>query len=111
LDDHAADSNHKKMLGMVSMLCKSNMTAVDMLEHAQSYYQNLTVEAGPIAVGKWKNDIEKAEEKRLFDIKAMDIYATRSDIDAPAYQPVATGTPSTALDHWMELSLAAEEKQ
>lgn len=111
LDDHAADSNHKKMLGMVSTLCKSNRTAIDMHEHAQTYYQNLTMDAGPTAVEKWKNDIEKAEEKRLLDITAMDIYAAKLDTDTPATRTPATGTQGSALDHWMELSLAAEEKQ
>ncbi|KAF8806063.1 hypothetical protein BYT27DRAFT_7030290, partial [Phlegmacium glaucopus] len=70
-------SNHKKMLGMVSTLCKSHRTAVDMLDHAQSYYQTLTIEADPMAVEKWKQDVEDAEQKRSFDITAMDIYAAK----------------------------------
>ncbi|KAF8800874.1 hypothetical protein BYT27DRAFT_7023015, partial [Phlegmacium glaucopus] len=77
LDDHAADSDHKKMLGMVTTLCKLNSTAINMLEHAQSYYQNLTVEAGQTAVEKWTSDIERAEEKRPLDITAMDVYGVK----------------------------------
>ncbi|KAF8815454.1 hypothetical protein BYT27DRAFT_7008034, partial [Phlegmacium glaucopus] len=77
LDDHAADSNHKKMLGMVSTLCKSHRRAVDMLEHAQSYYKSLTIQGGPIAVDRWKQDIESAERSWPFDITAMDIYAAK----------------------------------
>ena len=41
LDDHATDSNHKKMLGIVSTLWKSHRTAIDMVESAQLYYTTL----------------------------------------------------------------------
>jgi hypothetical protein len=111
LDDHAADSNHKKMLGMVMTLCKSNSTAIDMLNHAQSYYQNLTMEAGSTAVEKWNIDIVRAEERRTEDITAMDIYAAKLDTDPPACRLPAAGVAGSALRVWMELSLAVEEKQ
>ncbi|KAF8802324.1 hypothetical protein BYT27DRAFT_7261107 [Phlegmacium glaucopus] len=91
LDDHAADSNHKKMLGMVSTLCKSHRRAVDMLEHAQSYYKSLTIQGGPIAVDRWKQDIESAERSRPFDITAMDIYAAKLE-STPVYRHAASDT-------------------
>ena len=50
LDDHATDSNHKKTLGMVSNLCRLYRHAVDMLEHVETYYQNLTEQAGTFSV-------------------------------------------------------------
>ncbi|KAF8811081.1 hypothetical protein BYT27DRAFT_7221743 [Phlegmacium glaucopus] len=111
LDDHATDSNHKKMLGMVMTLCKSNSTAIDMLDHAQSYYQNLTMEAGSTAVEKWNIDIVRAEERRTEDITAMDIYAAKLDTDSLACRLLAAGVAGSALRVWMELSLAVEEKQ
>ncbi|KAF8799827.1 hypothetical protein BYT27DRAFT_7016783, partial [Phlegmacium glaucopus] len=77
LDDHATDSNHKKTLGIISSLCRSHRTAVDMLDHAQTYYQNLTDQAGITAVDKWTQDIEKAEAMRKYDITAMDVYAAK----------------------------------
>jgi hypothetical protein len=61
LDDHASDSNHKKTIGMVDGLCRSYRRAMDMLEHAKAYYQNLTEQAGMAAVGKWTDDIESAD--------------------------------------------------
>ncbi|KAF8801026.1 hypothetical protein BYT27DRAFT_7227064 [Phlegmacium glaucopus] len=109
LDDHAADSNHKKMLGMVSTLCKSHRRAVDMLEHAQSYYKSLTIQGIPIAVDRWKQDIESAEWSRPFDITAMDIYAAKLE-STPVYRHAASDTPGSALHHWMALSLTVEEK-
>jgi hypothetical protein len=111
LDDHAADSNHKKCLGMISNLCKSYQPAVDMLDHAQKYYQNLSKEAGETAVGKWAQDIEGAEGCRDSDITAMDIYGARLG-DAPSAHPGRpAGHAETALEYWMQLSLTVEEKQ
>lgn len=110
LDDHATDSNHKKMLGMASALCKSHRTAVDMLDHAQVYFQSLTTEAGPTAVEKWEQDIKQAEQMRRFDLKAMDIYATRLESGTASRQQ-APRPSGTLIDHWMALSLTVEEKQ
>jgi hypothetical protein len=111
LDDHATDSNHKKTLGMVSTLCRSYRQAVDMLDHAKTYYKNLTNQAGSTAVQKWTADIEAAETNRKYDITAMDIYAAKlAGSEADNRQP-ASGTPRPQLASWMELSLAVEEKQ
>jgi hypothetical protein len=113
LDDHTTDSNHKKMLGMVSGLCRTYRHAVDMLDHAKSYYQKLTEEAGVKAVEKWTNDIEVAENVRKKDVTAMDIYAAKID-KSPSdsrQQPAVPNTPVSPLVNWMELSLGVEKKQ
>ena len=111
LDDHATDSNHKKTIGMVSGLCRSYRHAVDMVEHAKTYYQNLTDEAGTMAVEKWTDDIMKAESNRRQDVKVMDIYAAKlAQSPADTRQP-ASGLQASPLSSWMELSLAVEEKQ
>lgn len=111
LDDHATDSNHKKTLGMVSTLCRSYRQAVDMLDHAKTYYQNLTIQAGNTAVQKWTVDIEAAETDRKYDITVMDIYAAQlAGRESDNRQP-DTGTPLTPLVSWMEKSLAVEERQ
>lgn len=110
LDDHATDSNHKKMLGMVSHLCKNYLKAIDMMEHAQEYFDNLTQQAGPIAVAKWNVDIEAAEGCRSHNLPAMDIYAAK--VVRPRSESSAThNNPATALDKWMALSLSVENQQ
>lgn len=111
LDDHANDSNHKKTLGMVSSLCRSYRHALDMLEHAQMYYQNLTDQAGMIAVEKWTDDIKLAEVSRRDDVKVMDIYAAKLAQAPSDNRSPASGTPAPRSDSWMELSLGVEEKQ
>jgi hypothetical protein len=111
LDDHANDSNHKKMLGIVSSLCRSHGHAVDMLDHAKSYYDNLTYEAGTAAVDKWTDDIERAENNRRNDITVMNIYAAKLVQESSDIQQPASGMPVSPLDSWMELTLGVEEKQ
>ena len=73
LDDHSSDSNHKKTIGMVSCLFWAYLHAVDMLEHAEKCYQNLTEQAGMSTVEKRSKDIEKAEKEQRDNIKVMDI--------------------------------------
>jgi hypothetical protein len=111
LDDHANDSNHKKTLGIISTLCRSHYSAVDMLEHAKTYYQNLTVQAGKPAIEKWTHDIEAAESNRKNDISAMDIYAAKLTENDRDTQNPAPGIRRSTLSSWMELSFAVEEKQ
>jgi Kyakuja-Dileera-Zisupton transposase len=110
LDDHATDSNHKKMLGIVSALCKNHHKATDMVEHAQEYYDNLTRQAGSIPVAKWKADIEFAEKSRGHNLPAMDIYAAKVE-KPPVHTSASNDSSATALDMWMSLALSVENKQ
>ena len=96
---------------MVSSLCRSYRHAIDMLEHARTYYQNLTDEAGTTAVNKWTDDIKRAESNRRQDVKVMDIYAAKLDEDPADNRQLASEIPRTPLSSWMELSLAVEGKQ
>ena len=107
LDDHATDSNHKKTIGMVSTLCQSYQHAIDMLEHAEKYYQNLTEQAGMSAIDRWSTDIEMAEKDRRENIKVMDIYAAKLDVSQSDTRHSETSTTPS----WIDLSLRVEEKQ
>ena len=111
LDDHATDSNHKKMLGIVSSLCKGHRTAIDMLESAKVYYENLTIQAGGTAVAKWKADIEAAERSRSTDLASMDIYAAKLYQQQLAIRPMSVAPAGSPLERWMTLALTVEEKQ
>jgi hypothetical protein len=111
LDDHATDSNHKKLLGIVSTLCKRHRTAIDMVESAQLYYNNLTAQATPMAVAKWKAEIEAAEASRYADLAAMDIYAAKLNEEQMARSATAIVPGAGALDRWMALALVVEDKQ
>lgn len=110
LDDHATDSNHKKMLGIVSSLCKNYEKAEEMLKLTQEYYGNLTQEAGHIAVSHWEAEVRKAEENRLNDRRVMDMYATKRE--KPTIQvPPQLESSGTDLDRWMSFALDVEDQQ
>ena len=99
LDDHATDSNHKKTLGMVSTLCRSYRQAIDMLDHAKTYYHNLTTQVGDTAVQQWTVDIEATETNCKYNVTVMDIYAAKlasAGSESDNRQP-ASGTPFTQL--------------
>jgi Kyakuja-Dileera-Zisupton transposase len=110
IDDHASDSNHKKMLGIVTTLCLNHQKAIDMYEHAQEYYDKLTNQAGSLAVGKWKAEIEMAEANRRENLPAMDIYAAKTG--QPTTQDGAQlDRAGSALDRWMAFALNVEDRQ
>ena len=110
LDDHATDSNHKKMLGIVSSLCKNYEKAVEMSQIAEKYYDNLTGQAGHLAVGKWEAEIVQAEQERIENRQSMDIYATKLEKHS-VQVPTQTESSGTALDRWMSFALEVENKQ
>jgi len=89
-----------------------------MLDHAQTYHRNLSNEAGPHAVEKWKKDVEEAEKRRSQDITAMDVYAAKLSTSplpgrvAAARPDGPTGTNGpNGTKKWMELALTVEERQ
>lgn len=49
------------MVSIVKTLHKNHLKAINMMEHACEYYDNLTMQFGPIATAKWTTDIEEAE--------------------------------------------------
>ena len=92
------DSNHKKMLSMVSSLSKNYQKVLDMSLIAEEYYTNLMREAGPTVIGLWEVDIRKAEEFWADDRPAMDIYATK--LEKPTLLVLAPLDPSgSALEN------------
>jgi hypothetical protein len=110
IDDHATDSNIKKMLSIVSTICKNHQKAIDMSENAREYYDKLTHQAGPLAVAKWSREIEQAEACRGNNLPAMDIYAAK--IERPIVRDAAPlDQPATALEKWMGFALVIEDKQ
>jgi hypothetical protein len=110
LDDHATDSNHKKMLGIVKAISKNYFKSFDMSASANEYYDKLTNQAGPISVAKWEHDINEAEKSRNVNLPAMDLYAAKLK-QAVIPQSATSNEGSTALDRWMSFALIFEDKQ
>lgn len=114
LDDHACDSNHKKMLGMTKSLCRRHKEASETLLHAQQYFNELSQAADIQAVEQWTKQIEQAESQRLSKIKVMDLYGARladDNLDSATQTGPAPGRPRSASEIWLEFALMIEEKQ
>ena len=114
LDDHVSDSNHKKLIGIVSHLCKCHWTAINIIESAQLYYDNLITQSGPKAIAKWMSEIEEAEAvmaSQSYNIEAMDIYAAKLDDHELVAGVLTVSTSGPALDWWMALALCVEDTQ
>src|SRR5882762_2475570 len=110
LDDHATDSNHKKMLGIVPSLCKNFQHASEMSLLSLKYYDSLTQQAGHIVVDHWMADVILAEANRVNSRAAMDIYATKLEKPTAPVLPQLYSSGS-AVDRWMSFALEVENKQ
>ena len=116
LDDHACDSNHKKLLGMMKFLCRRHKEAAENLESAKHYLDELTQVTDPLAIQAWTQEIEHAEANRLVDPAVMDIYGARAapsmtvpeDSPAPSDQEPLQKSPKQL---WLEMALIIEERQ
>jgi hypothetical protein len=118
LDDHACDSNNKKMLAMTETLRSKYLDAKDMTLAAIDNHSKIVQTLDPVTLHVWEQEIQLAEKNRLKDIKAMDIYSAQlpsaSGQTGPATGPTTEmGSESdlTPQDEWMEFALVVEETQ
>lgn len=112
LDDHACDSNHKKLLGMVSVLCDRYLEAIAMAEKSRQYFAELSLHVPQDMRQRWEDEVKGAEAMRLVNISAMDLYGTQST------EREGNIDPDDAADHtlsvagrWIQFALMVEEKQ
>jgi hypothetical protein len=128
LDDHASDSNNKKLLAMTDTLRDKYMDAKVMIIQAKENYSKIVQTINPVTFHIWEQEIIRAEKSRVENITAMDIYrariplatqsgmATEADSTAsgPATEAEAGPGPGvyvTPLETWMEFALLVEETQ
>ena len=76
LDNHACDSNHKKLLGMAKYLCQHHKEASNTLLQTEQYFNELSQAARMEAVKCWMHEIEQAEKICLKHPDVMDIYGS-----------------------------------
>lgn len=113
LDDHASDSNHKKLLGMTQYLYDRYRESCANLEHMIKKYAEQSEAAGAVAVESWNTQIEHVEAQRMEKLAVMDIYRAKIIRDT-SYSDVSA-SPSSPQDRpvetWLDLALRVEEKQ
>lgn len=113
LDDHACDSNHKKMLGITKSLCRRHKEASETLQHSEQYFEQLSQTADRQAVQHWTQQIEHAEDVRLTTPRVMDIYGAKvKNADLSGEESAsASSQAQSAVEIWLEFALMIEEKQ
>ena len=116
LDDHACDSNHKKMLSMSETLHSRFMNANTMVDQTDAYYLDITGNVNREIYQIWEEEIRVAEAMCCWDIKAMDIYAAwlpdqLQDEQSSLLVSASVTVIQTPLEHWIEFGLFIEESQ
>lgn len=111
IDDHATDSNHKKMINLRMALCRRHHQAAEMVAETTVYHDRLSADAGTFATARWTDEILNAEASRLNDIRAMDVYASRTLTGLAKVEKDAASGGQSALEVWLEFALLVEEKQ
>ena len=109
LDDHACDSNHKKLLSMTDNLQTRYLDAITMAGQTDVYYLDVARTVDPATLKTWEDEVRSTEGNRLTDVKVMDIYAARLP-DRLSTEPITTSA-SAPIDQWMEYALLVEETQ
>jgi hypothetical protein len=116
LDDHATDSNHKKMIGMSLSLCSRYMEASSMVKRTRNYYIELSATIGYQSMQMWEEEVLKAEAMRLADVSGMDVYGARvadpsSNTLAAEPGPEPVSRHMSPIEDWIRLAIQIEEKQ
>ncbi|KAF8799621.1 hypothetical protein BYT27DRAFT_7227787 [Phlegmacium glaucopus] len=110
IDDHAADSNHRKTLGIATTLVKHFKESVDMVKETVKYYDPVTSTIAETDIAEWTESITAAEERRLVNPAAMDILATHQ-LDSLDSQPSTQDHILSIAEDWCRLALCVEERQ
>lgn len=127
LDDHACDSNNKKMLSMTNTLRSKYLDTKEMAIEAQENYSKIVQTIDPVTLRIWEQEIVHAEKDRVENSVAMDIYEARipsisGQTQTLASEPVpghssasesgpGPGPVNTPQEQWMEFALLVEETQ
>ena len=120
LDDHACDSNYKKLLSMTDNLRIKFEDAKEMTVQAEENYSKIVQTIDPVTHRIWEQMILCVEKERVTNISAMDIY--RAKIPGPDSAPTSdSGTApisgsegrfeNTPQEQWMEFALLVEDNQ
>jgi hypothetical protein len=116
LDDHATDSNHKKLVGMTFYLCSRNAEASAVAVYTEQCFAELSGTIASATTHIWEEEVLAAEAMRLADVSSMDIYAARvtdqhSSPSASGPAPHSASANISSIEDWIELMIVLEEKQ
>ncbi|KAF8221961.1 hypothetical protein L208DRAFT_1325044, partial [Tricholoma matsutake] len=116
LDNHAMDSNHKKMLGMTAMLCAKSQESLEISMQLSKHHADLTAAFGQQAVQRWEDEVTAAESLRLTDVKALDIYATQGSgvgvgMSLALEMGAALAPVQSVVEEWIDFTIIIQQMQ
>ncbi|PPQ94148.1 hypothetical protein CVT25_008016 [Psilocybe cyanescens] len=114
LDNHATDSNYKKMLGMTKVLSTKYMDAIVMVGQTDAYFLEMSGDIAQATLNEWEDKIQSVEAMRLADIQRMDIYSAHVPDTMTDNTADIVGTEdgtNNAVRAWLRFALLIEEKQ
>jgi len=107
LDDHATDSNHKKMLGMTVTLCSKSREALEMSTQLSKHHAKLTAAFSQQAIEQWEDEVTAAELLWLTDVKVMDMYAMWG-LGLGLASPKASTRVQSVVEEWIDFAIIFE---
>jgi hypothetical protein len=120
LDDHACDSNHKKLLSMTETLRSRHLDAATIVTQADEYYHDIVKSVDRETLLIWEKEVGNAESLRLDDVTVMDIYGARlndsykdsgTGMGMGMGTGTGTGSVSSAQEEWIQFAIHIEERQ
>ncbi|KAF9489479.1 hypothetical protein BDN71DRAFT_1528972 [Pleurotus eryngii] len=110
LDDHICDSNHKKALNIVRMLCKRYVLADKWAADAEDTRDEIAERVGAKNIAAWTDAVVEAENTRYIDLSVMDIYGMSASYEDHLAVP-AEDEPLNGEYQWIREAIEVQELQ
>jgi hypothetical protein len=128
IDDHAADSNFKKTIGIgknslsdpgagagidifsAAAISDRFIQAREMARQANDYYHKMSSTISQTFLNTWEAAIQSAERHRVSDPSVMDMLGAQ-DVDPIAEPEPRRERGSGQAQQWLQLAIAIEERQ
>ncbi|KAF9487464.1 hypothetical protein BDN71DRAFT_1513940 [Pleurotus eryngii] len=110
LDDHICDSNHKKALNIVRMLCKQYVLTDKRAADAEDTRDEIAERVGARNIAAWTDAVVEAENTRYIDLSVMDIYGMSASYEDHLAVP-AEDEPLNGEYQWIREAIEVQELQ
>ncbi|KAF9490610.1 hypothetical protein BDN71DRAFT_1592744 [Pleurotus eryngii] len=110
LDNHICDSNHKKALNIVRMLCKRYVLADKRAADAEDTRDEIAERVGAKNIAAWTDAVVEAENTRYIDLSVMDIYGMSASYEDHLAVP-AEDEPLNGEYQWIREAIEVQELQ
>ncbi|KIJ92471.1 hypothetical protein K443DRAFT_46691, partial [Laccaria amethystina LaAM-08-1] len=118
LDAHMGDNNWKKLVNMVSSLCKKWKRIQKALPEAEDKLRKLSATASNEQLQSWDSQESEAQNLRVLDPQAMDIYEAKApklpnqkDVQAELMAKEQSLRKNIGLSLWISTGIKLQETQ